>query len=75
MPDMSILQVNGTDYNVKDSTARSSASAAASAASAAQTAAEAAQSTANTAIDRLNNISASYESGTETVVLDLDSES
>lgn len=60
MADVSILNINGTNYNIKDSTARSSA--------------EAAQKTATNALNKANanesaiaDISATYNSETETI--------
>ena len=49
MADVSVLNLNGTNYTIKDKTARSTASSANSTAQAAQTAATEAKSTANTA--------------------------
>ena len=64
MADVSILNINGTNYNIKDSTARSSA--------------EAAQKTATNALNKANEnasaiaaITATYSSDTETITFSL----
>lgn len=49
MADVAILNINGTSYNIKDTSARSAAAAAQSTADTAKSAAAAAQSTANSA--------------------------
>lgn len=49
MPDVSIINVNNTDYSIKDATARTAAQSAEATASAAKTTAESAQSAAQAA--------------------------
>ena len=63
MPDVSIINVNNTDYSIKDATARTAAQAAQSTAEAAQSTAEAAQSYAESI-----NLKITYNLETETVI-------
>lgn len=62
MPDVSIINVNSTDYSIKDAIARTAAQAAETTAEAAKSTAEAAQSYAESI-----NITIAYNSGTETI--------
>lgn len=61
MADISNININGTSYTIKDSTARTTASAAQSTASAAQSTATQAQTTAAQALESAWNISVSQE--------------
>lgn len=76
MPDVSIINVNNTDYSIKDAIARTAAQAAEAAASAAKSAAETAQSTAEAAQSTAEaaqsyaesiNITITYTSENETI--------
>lgn len=64
MADVSILNVNGTNYNIKDSVART-------AATAAQTTATQALNKANANESAIADISATYNSETETITFKL----
>lgn len=80
MADVSKISINGTSYNIKDSSARASASDAFTKADSAKKTAESAASTANTALTTANtntenitkitaaSLSASYDTETESVV-------
>lgn len=70
MPDLKILNVNGTNYTVVDAAAQSAASAAQSTASAAQTAADNAQSTADA-----NKVTVSYSEDSATLTITTGGES
>lgn len=67
MADFQKLNVNGTDYNVKDATARQNASNAQNSANNAQTSAENAMDVANNALDLANSINMTYTASTETI--------
>ena len=69
MADVSKLNINGTSYNIKDSTARTNA--ASSAASAAQSTATNALNKANANESAIAGISATYVQDTETITFEL----
>lgn len=81
MADVSKISINGTSYNIKDSSARTSASNASTKADSAQTTADSATLTANNAMAATNanaenitkitanSLSVSYDTKTESVVL------
>lgn len=70
MADFSKLSINGTSYNVKDTTARSTASGALSTANSAQQTATDANN-ANSALEQLADITAEYVNATETIALNI----
>lgn len=81
MADVSKISINGTSYDLKDTTARSSAAAASTAANDAKESADGATLTANTASSKANanaenitkiiaaSLSVSYDTDSESVVL------